>query len=70
MLFVYVMMDVPDETAVTTPVFEIDDTEGVPDNQGVVPDAVALPVSVKVLPTQIGEYPVMLGNGFTVTFTD
>jgi hypothetical protein len=67
--FVYVITEVPELTAVTTPEFVIVATLVVAETQGLVVAAVALPVKVKVLPTHIAELPVIVGSGLTVTVT-
>jgi hypothetical protein len=65
--FVYVMIEVPALTAVTTPVLLIVATPVLAETQGLLVAAVALPVSVKLLPTQIAALPVIVGSGLTVT---
>jgi hypothetical protein len=67
--FVYVITEVPELTAVTRPALVTVATLVVAETQGLVVAAVALPVSVKVLPTHIAELPVIVGSGFTVTVT-
>jgi hypothetical protein len=68
--FVYVITEVPELTAVTTPALVTVATLVVAETQGFVVAAVALPVKVKVLPTHIAELPVIVGSGFTVTVMD
>ena len=65
--FVYVITEVPELTAVTTPALVTVATLVVAETQGFVVAAVALPVKVKVLPTHIAELPVIVGSGLTVT---
>ena len=69
LLFVYVIVAVPADTPVTTPVFDTIATAGVPDTHGVVVAAVAEPVNAVVEPTQTEFDPVIVGNAFTVTVT-
>jgi hypothetical protein len=63
LVFIYVITLVPSDIPVTAPVDEIVATAGVPDVQGVVASAVALPVKTVVLPTQTVSVPVIVGNG-------
>jgi hypothetical protein len=68
--FVYVMIDVPALTAVTTPVLLTVATPVVAETHGLLVAAVALPVNVKLLPTHIAALPVIVGSVLTVIVTD
>jgi hypothetical protein len=68
--FVYVMIEVPAPTAVTTPVLLIVATPVLAETHGLLVAAVALPVNVKLLPTHIAALPVIVGSGLTVIVTD
>jgi hypothetical protein len=61
------MIEVPELTAVTTPVLFTVATLVVAETQGLEVAAVALPVNVKLLPTHIAALPVIVGSGLTVT---
>ena len=67
--FVYVITEVPELTAVTTPALVTVAMPVVAETQGLIIAAVALPVKVKELPTHIAELPVIVGSGLTVTVT-
>ena len=66
-VFLYVIIDVPCATPVTTPLIVIVATPVVAEVHGVVAFGVAEPVSVVVAPTQTDNVPVIVGNAFTVT---
>jgi hypothetical protein len=66
-LFVYVIVDVPAATPVTTPVLETVATPVLEDTQGLEAAAVPEPVKVVVKPTQADNVPVIVGVGLTVT---
>ena len=66
-VFLYVIIDVPCATPVTTPLVVIVATLVVAEVHGVVAFGVAEPVSVVVAPTQTDNVPVMVGSAFTVT---
>ena len=57
---------VPADTPVTTPVLETVATPVLDDAQGVVASGVAEPVSVELWPTQATNVPVIVGKAFTV----
>ena len=64
------MVVVPAVTPVTTPALETVATEVFEEVHGVVASAVAVPVSVDVLPTQALRFPEMDGSGLTVNVAD
>jgi len=64
--FLYVMVEVPALTPVTTPALVTVATAVLDEVQGVVASAVAEPVSVEVCPTQATSVPLIVGNAFTV----
>jgi hypothetical protein len=66
-LLVYVIVEVPTETAVTSPVNEMVATEVLPDTHGLVVAAVPDPVSCEVKPTHIEVVPDIVGLALTVT---
>lgn len=66
-LFVYVIIDVPDETPVTTPVAETVAIEVLAETHGLVDAGVPLPINAVVEPTQTLLLPVTVGLTLTVT---
>jgi hypothetical protein len=64
--FVYVIVVVPADIPVTSPLFETVATAVLLEDQGFVAAAVALPVNCKVELIQTDEPPEIVGNGFTV----
>jgi len=64
--FLYVMVEVPALTPVTTPVLETVATAVLDEVHGVVASAVAEPVSVDVCPTQATSVPLIVGSALTV----
>ena len=60
-LFVYVIVAEPADTALTNPVLETVATPGVPETQGLVVAGVPLPISGEVAPTQRVVIPEMVG---------
>jgi hypothetical protein len=68
-VFLYVISVVPAETPVTNPVGLTVATAGVAETQGVVASGVAVPVNWVVAPTQAFKFPLIIGNGLTVTTT-
>ena len=64
---VYVMMEVPADTPVTTPTLSTVATAGLAETQGFVAAAVPEPVSVVVRPSQTFKVPLIVGSAFTIT---
>jgi hypothetical protein len=64
---VYVIVEVPDATPITTPLLFTVTALVFDDDQGVVVDGFVVAVKLTFEPTHIDADPVMLGNGLTVT---
>ena len=70
LLFVYVIVEVPADTPVTIPKFEIDATDVLDEIHAFELAADALPVNVIVDPTQTELLPVIVGFELTVTVAE